>query len=152
MKVVVQRVKKGSVSVNGNVINTIGKGYILLVGMGLGDSKEEIDFIANKIAYLRIFEDEDDKMNRSILDVGGEILAISQFTLFADCKRGRRPSFIEAAPPQEASQLFDYFVEQLRTYNITVKTGIFQAMMDVELCNYGPVTIVLDSKEIWKNK
>ena len=148
MQVVIQRVNRASVTVDSKEVSRIGKGYMLLVGIARDDTKEEIEYIANKIINLRIFEDEDDKMNKSLLDVGGEILAVSQFTLMADCRKGRRPSFIDAAPPDEASALFDYFVGELRKFVPSVKTGIFQAMMDVELCNYGPVTIVMDSRQM----
>jgi D-tyrosyl-tRNA(Tyr) deacylase len=144
MRIVLQRVARASVSIDGRVVSKIGKGLLLLVGVGSGDSEERLSWLAEKCVTLRIFPDEEDRMNRSLLDVGGEVLAISQFTLYADTRKGRRPSFIEAAPPGEAEPLFDRFVEIVRGHGVTVRNGVFGAMMDVELVNEGPVTIVME--------
>ena len=140
-----QRVTRASVTVGGETISEIGPGLLLLVGVAKGDSEAEADWLAEKVAGLRILSDDDGKMNLSVRDFGGEILAVSQFTLLADTRKGKRPSFIGAAPPEEASPLFDYFCEKLRATGVaSVKTGRFGAMMDVALVNDGPVTIVLD--------
>lgn len=147
MKVVIQRSKEASVTVNGELISSIEKGYVLLVGITHDDTMEDVKYVAKKIAEMRIFEDEDGKMNRSILDAGGEILSVSQFTLYADTKRGRRPSFIEAAKPDVAKPLWESFNEELKQYGLTVKTGIFGADMKVALINDGPVTIIVESKQ-----
>ncbi|MGG0644480.1 D-aminoacyl-tRNA deacylase [Sporosarcina gallistercoris] len=146
MRVVLQRSKKASVSVNGIVAGSIDQGYVLLVGLTHTDTKEDAVYVAKKIAGLRLFEDEDGKMNRSIDETGGAILSVSQFTLYGDTRKGRRPSFIEAARPEAAEPLYNYFNEQLRSYGLTVETGVFGAMMDVELLNDGPVTIIVESK------
>lgn len=146
MKVVVQRVKKASVSVNGQIVGQIGKGLMLLIGVAQQDTEADIEFVADKCVNLRIFEDEQGKMNRSLLEVGGEILAISQFTLLGDTRKGRRPSFIQAAEPQKGNELYQKFIERLRSHGVKVETGIFGAMMDVELLNYGPVTLIVESK------
>jgi len=146
MKVVAQRVKHASVRVDKKTAGKIGGGLMLLIGIAETDTEADIDFVANKCANLRIFEDEQGKMNRSLLETNGEILAISQFTLLADTSKGRRPSFINAAGPQKGREFYEKFVEKLRTYNITVECGVFGAMMDVELINYGPVTIIVESK------
>ncbi|PKO16011.1 D-tyrosyl-tRNA(Tyr) deacylase [candidate division BRC1 bacterium HGW-BRC1-1] len=147
MKVVLQRVSEASVTVGEQTTGTIGHGLVALVGIAHGDDDFTLTTMATKVTNLRIFEDDDGKMNRSIMDVGGAILAVSQFTLFADCRKGRRPSFLGAAPPGDASVLFDCFVEKLRATGTIVETGIFQAMMDVRLTNHGPVTIILDSND-----
>ena len=140
-----QRVTRASVTVDGEAVSEIGPGLLLLVGVAKGDGEAEADWLAEKVAGLRILSDDDGKMNRSVRDVGGEILAVSQFTLLADTRKGKRPSFVGAAPPEEASPLFDYFCEKLRATGVgSVKTGRFGAMMDVALVNDGPVTIVLD--------
>ena len=140
-----QRVTRASVTVGGETVSEIGPGLLLLVGVAKGDSEAEADWLAEKVAGLRILSDDDGKMNLSVRDFGGEILAVSQFTLLADTRKGKRPSFIGAAPPEEASPLFDYFCEKLRATGVaSVKTGRFGAMMDVALVNDGPVTIVLD--------
>ena len=145
MRVVLQRVKNASVTVSGETISEIGEGLLLLVGVAKDDGEGEASWLAEKIAGLRIFNDEDGKMNLGVKDVGGEILAVSQFTLLADTRKGKRPSFIKAALPEEAEPLFDYFCERLREAGIaSVKTGSFGAMMDVALVNDGPVTIVLE--------
>ncbi len=145
MRVVLQRVKNASVTVSGERISEIGEGLLLLVGVAKDDGEGEASWLAEKIAGLRIFNDDDGKMNLGVRDVGGEILAVSQFTLLADTRKGKRPSFIKAALPEEAEPLFDYFCERLRAAGIaSVKTGSFGAMMDVALVNDGPVTIVLE--------
>jgi D-aminoacyl-tRNA deacylase len=148
MRIVLQRASRASVAVDGEVIGQIGRGLVALVGIAAGDTEAELDLMADKMLNLRIFEDEQHHMNRSLLDVGGEVLAISQFTLLANCRKGRRPSFTGAAPPEEASALFDHFVERLRAQGSHVETGRFGAMMEVDLVNAGPVTIVLDSEEL----
>jgi len=145
VRIVLQRVKNASVTVEGERISKIGAGLLLLVGVAQGDGEAGADWLAQKVAGLRIMGDEEGKMNLSVRDVGGEILAVSQFTLLADTRKGKRPSFVRAAPPEEAEALFDYFCERLREAGIdSVKTGSFGAMMDVELVNDGPVTIVLE--------
>ncbi len=146
MRVVLQRSKGASVTVEGAVTGEISSGYVLLVGITHEDTKKDADYLAGKIAQLRLFEDEEGKMNRSILDNGGEILSISQFTLYGDVKKGRRPSFISAARPETAEPLWQAFNEALRSHGLVVETGIFGAMMDVQLVNDGPVTILVESK------
>ncbi|MBI3951745.1 MAG: D-tyrosyl-tRNA(Tyr) deacylase [Acidobacteria bacterium] len=147
MRAVVQRVTSAEVRVGGAVVGRINRGLLVLLGVGAEDTEADADYLAEKIAYLRIFEDEEDKMNRSLMDVGGEMLVVSQFTLYGDCRRGRRPSYSSAAPPEQANQLYQYFVAKIRQYGVKVETGVFQEMMDVELINYGPVTILLDSQK-----
>jgi D-aminoacyl-tRNA deacylase len=147
MKVVVQRAKKAQVTVNGEVVGAIGHGLVLLVGVTHSDTLEDVAFIADKIAHLRIFEDEAGKMNLSVLDVGGDILSVSQFTLYGDCRKGRRPNFMEAAKPDHALPLYEALNEALRQKGIRVETGKFGAMMEVELINDGPVTLIVESKE-----
>ena len=140
-----QRVTRASVTVGEETVSEIGPGLLLLVGVAKGDGEAEAAWLAEKVAGLRVLSDDEGKMNRSVRDVGGEILAVSQFTLLADTRKGKRPSFVGAAPPEEASPLFDYFCEKLRAAGVaSVKTGSFGAMMDVALVNDGPVTIVLD--------
>lgn len=149
MKAVIQRVLQSDVKIDGRIAGEIGKGYMILLGVVDGDAKEDADKLIKKIPVLRIFEDENGKMNLSCLDVGGEILVISQFTLCADCSHGRRPSFTKSAPPSEANALYEYFVEGLKATGIkNVQTGEFGADMKVSLINDGPVTIILDSKEL----
>ena len=149
MKAVVQRVKSSAVVVDGETIGEIGRGYNVLLGVFPDDTKKDAEILAAKIAKLRVFEDEDGKMNLSIMDIGGEVLAISQFTLCADIKKGNRPSFITAAKPEYANELYEYFVESLKKAGVSrVETGEFGADMRVELVNDGPVTIILDSKEL----
>ena len=150
MRVVVQRVMNSSVAVDNNIVAEIGKGLLILAGMKSDDTDDDLRYMAGKIVNLRIFEDEERKLNRSVLDIDGELLVVSQFTLYADCRKGRRPSFIEAAFPALAADLFERFVAVLREYPLKVKTGVFQAMMDVRLCNYGPVTVVMESKDMRK--
>lgn len=146
MKVVLQRAKSGSVTVDGQIVGAIEQGYVLLVGVTHDDTEADIAYCAKKIAELRIWEDADGKMNNSIQDVGGAILSVSQFTLYASTKKGRRPSFTDAAHPDVAKPLWEQFNEALRQQGLHVETGIFGAMMDVALVNDGPVTIIIDSK------
>ena len=149
MRVVVQRCSRAEVRIDGTVVGTIGRGFMLLVGVTDGDTKVEADVIAKKVAQMRVFEDEHGKMNLSLHEVSGAILSISQFTLYADCKKGNRPSFIKAARPETAEPLYDYFNEVLRTqYGLQVETGRFGADMKVDFINDGPVTILLDSSEL----
>lgn len=143
MKVLVQKVMSASVTVNNQIVSAIKQGYLLFVGIEKDDNTAKADYLAKKVANFRIFTDENDKMNLSIKDVNGEILAVSQFTLAADLSRGNRPGFDTAALPQEAKPLYEYFIEQLRNYNIEVKNGIFQADMKVALINDGPCTFLL---------
>jgi D-tyrosyl-tRNA(Tyr) deacylase len=145
LKIVLQRVKNASVSVEDARFSEIGPGLLLLVGVATGDTEVEAEWLAKKVAGLRVFNDAEDKMNLSIRETSGEILAVSQFTLLADTRKGKRPSFVEAAPPVEAEPLFEYFCERLRAAGVrSVKTGSFGAMMDVALTNDGPVTVVLE--------
>lgn len=148
MRAVIQRVKEASCTVDGKQTGAIEQGFCILVGFTHADTKEVIDKVVKKIAGLRIFSDAEDKMNLSIKDVQGKILSISQFTLYASCKRGNRPGFTDAARPDVAIPLYEYFNEALRSYGITVETGIFGADMKIALINDGPVTIVLDSEEL----
>jgi len=145
MKAVIQRVKTASVTVNNEQISNIGPGLLVLLGVAHTDEPSDAEYLADKVANLRIFEDADGKMNRSLIDISGEILVVSQFTLYGDCKRGRRPSFIEAAKPDKAEKLYDYFTEQLKTKGIPAQSGKFRAMMDVALVNDGPVTLIVES-------
>ena len=145
MRAVVQRVSEASVTVDGQVVGAIGPGLLVLAAVGDGDGDNALAWMADKLVNLRIFQDDEGKMNRSLLDIGGAILAVSQFTLYGDCRKGRRPSFVHAAPPDEARSLFEQFVEHLRGTGVEVATGVFQAHMDVRLCNDGPVTVMLDS-------
>lgn len=144
MKILVQKVLNASVTVNKQLVSQINQGFLLFIGVEKGDTQNQADFLAKKIANLRIFEDKNNKMNLSIQDVKGEILAVSQFTLAADLSRGNRPGFESAARPEEAKQLYEYFVAQLQTYNLPVQTGIFQADMKVALTNDGPCTFILE--------
>jgi len=146
VKIVLQRVKKAKVLVEGKTAGEIGTGVCLLVGIEKGDREVEADYLADKVIGLRIFPDEQGKMNLSLMETGGSILAVSQFTLAASIKKGRRPSFDQAESPEQAARLFNYFVERLKTSGLKVETGVFQAMMDVYLINDGPVTFILDSK------
>lgn len=152
MRFVIQRVTGASVSVDGQVIGRIGQGLLILFGAGAGDTEELARKCAEKIVKLRIFEDENGKTNRSLADVGGELLVVSQFTLYADCKKGNRPNFLNAAPPAEAEHLYEYFTECCRQLTGQVATGSFGASMKVELCNDGPFTIILDSAELMEKK
>ncbi|HEX2183599.1 MAG TPA: D-aminoacyl-tRNA deacylase [Rubrobacteraceae bacterium] len=145
MRIVLQRVSEASVTVGGEAVSEVGHGLLLLVGVAAGDGEAQADWLAEKVAGLRIFNDEEGKMNLSVRDVGGAVLAVSQFTLLADTRKGKRPSFVHAAPPEEAEPLFDYFCKRLRASGVgTVETGTFGAMMEVALVNDGPVTIVLE--------
>jgi D-tyrosyl-tRNA(Tyr) deacylase len=144
MRMVLQRVTEASVTVAGKVVGKVGKGIAVLLGVAKGDTEKEADYLANKLVNLRIFEDNVGKMNLSVQDIGGELLVISQFTLLGDCRKGRRPGFSDAAPPEEADRLYMYFVEQLRAKGFKVETGQFQAMMLVKIYNDGPVTFVID--------
>ncbi|MFC1964631.1 D-aminoacyl-tRNA deacylase [Chloroflexota bacterium] len=146
MKAVLQRVRGASVSVANEEVGRIGRGLVVLLGVANRDTERDAQYLAEKIANLRIFSDEEGKFNLSALDIGGELLLVSQFTLLADTIKGRRPSFIEAAPPTQAEELFGYFVEQARATGLKVETGRFQKYMQVEIHNDGPVTILLDSK------
>jgi len=146
LRVVVQRVSSAGVTVDGKEVGKIGIGLVLLIGIAETDTEADIEFVATKCSELRIFQDDEGKMNRSVLDVGGDILAISQFTLLGDTSKGRRPSFIKAANPDKAEQFYKIFNQMLINKRLRVETGIFGAMMDVELTNAGPVTIIVDSK------
>jgi D-tyrosyl-tRNA(Tyr) deacylase len=146
MKVVLQRVSEARVTVEGEVVGTIGNGLLLLVGVGQEDGESDLIWMADKLAGLRIFEDEAGKMNLSVEDVQGAILSVSQFTLYGDCRKGKRPNFMAAAKPELAESLYNQFNERLRTRGLTVETGRFGAMMDVSLVNDGPVTLILDSR------
>ena len=146
MRAVVQRVTSSEVSVDGKVIGEIGAGFNVLIGISKDDTLEDLQYIKDKIINLRVFSDENDKMNLSLLDIKGEILAISQFTLYGDCRKGRRPNFMEAKGGNEAKELYDEFIELLKTSGLKVETGEFGADMKVEIHNDGPVTLVLDSK------
>lgn len=147
MRAVVQRVTRASVKVDGELTGEIGLGLLVLLGVGQDDADADADYLAEKIARLRIFEDDAGKMNLSVIDAGGAVLAVSQFTLFGDVRRGKRPSFESAARPERARELYEYFVARVRSLGLGCETGRFQAMMDVELINSGPVTILLDSKK-----
>lgn len=145
MRAVVQRVGRAQVTVNGEITGQIGPGLVVLLGVGRDDTEADATYLAEKIAGLRVFEDDQGKMNRSVQDVGGSVLAVSQFTLYGDVRRGKRPSFDAAAPPEKARQLYEFFVNQIRVAGLRCETGRFQQMMKVELVNEGPVTILLDS-------
>lgn len=149
MKAVIQRVKYANVKIDGEIVGECGKGFMILLGVHSSDTKEDAEKLMKKVPVLRIFEDDNGKMNKSLLDVDGEALVVSQFTLIADCSHGRRPSFTNSAPAQQANELYEYFVELLRQSGVrSVQTGVFGADMQVELVNDGPVTIILDSKEL----
>jgi len=145
VKAVIQRVGSAAVEVDGRAVGAIGQGILVLLGVEKGDVERDADWLAEKIVALRIFEDDGGKMNRSLHDIGGELLAVSQFTLAGNCAKGRRPSFDSAAPPADANRLYEYFVAAVRRLGTPVRTGIFQAMMQVSLVNDGPVTFVLES-------
>ena len=147
MRAVVQRVSRASVKVGGEITGEIGRGLLVLLGVAHEDTEADADYLAEKIAGLRIFEDHAGKMNLSVMDAGGAVLAVSQFTLFGDVRRGKRPSFDEAARPERARELYEYFVGRVREAGLRCETGRFQEMMEVELINSGPVTILLDSKK-----
>lgn len=149
MRAVVQRVTKASVSVNNQIVGKINHGIVVLLGVGKEDNIEDAKYLAEKIVNLRIFDDEAGKMNLSLLDVKGEALIISQFTLYGDCRKGRRPSYIDSAEPTIAKELYEKFVELVKGYGVQVETGIFAANMQVEIHNNGPVTLLLDSKKVF---
>jgi D-aminoacyl-tRNA deacylase len=146
MKAMVQRVSSASVTVNKKIISQIGNGLLILLGVGHDDTQKDADYLADKIINLRIFEDENDKMNISLKDVNGQLLVVSQFTLMGDCSKGRRPSFVKAAKPDQAKHLYEYFIQQAKDNGISTHSGVFQAMMDVSLVNQGPVTLIIDTK------
>ena len=148
MRAVLQRVLRANVTVSGETTGEIGKGLLILLGVGTEDVEADATYLVDKIVNLRIFDDASGKMNRSLVDIGGELLVVSQFTLYADVRKGRRPSYIGAASPAEANRLYEFFVEQCARHISKVATGKFQAMMDVELVNDGPVTIILDTSEL----
>ncbi len=145
MRVVIQRCKQAAVTVSGDTVGQIGKGLMVLVGVTHGDTIEDAQYLAGKVAGIRIFEDEAGKMNLGISDIGGEVLSVSQFTLYGDTRKGKRPSFIEAARPDEAIPVYEAFNKSLQQHGLTVATGIFGADMDVSLTNWGPVTLIIDS-------
>ena len=149
MRLVVQKVSQSSVKIEGEIVGAIDKGYMVLVGITNGDDELLVEKMVDKLVNLRIFEDENDKLNLSLLDVGGSVLSISQFTLYANCKKGRRPSFIDADKPDISSPLYDFFNKKLEEKGINVERGVFGAMMEVSLINDGPVTIILDSNELF---
>jgi D-aminoacyl-tRNA deacylase len=147
MKIVAQRVSEARVLVHEHTVGAISRGLLLFLGISRDDTTEDADYLLDKLLWLRIFRDEQDKMNRNVQEADGALLIVSQFTLYADCRRGRRPSFDRAAPPERARELYDYFVEAARRSPVPVQSGEFQAMMDVYLVNDGPVTILLDSAD-----
>ena len=146
MRAVIQRVSEAQVTVAGRTIGKIGDGLLILLGVAVGDSERDLRYLVEKTIHLRIFDDENGKMNRSLEDTGGSVLVVSQFTLLADCRKGRRPSFHGAAPPAEGEEMYHRYVAALRALGLNVATGEFGAMMQVSLCNCGPVTIILDSQ------
>jgi len=147
MKLVIQRVSKAEVTVSGGVVGSIHKGLLVLIGVGRDDTEQDTDYLVDKLLGLRIFPDENGKMNRNVSEAGGSLLLVSQFTLYGDCRRGRRPSFDGAAPPDRALELYEYFVRAAGRSAVPVQTGVFQAAMQVRLVNDGPVTILLDSTD-----
>lgn len=149
MRAVVQRVTRADVTVDGETVGQIGPGFLVLLGVAADDQREDVVATATKIVGLRVFEDDAGKMNRSLVDVGGSMLVVSQFTLLGDCRTGRRPSFTSAAPPERASALYQEFIAEVRGQGITVETGKFQADMKVSLTNDGPVTLLIDSKKLF---
>jgi D-tyrosyl-tRNA(Tyr) deacylase len=149
MRAVVQRVSRAKVSVEGEVTGEIGPGLLVLLGVGRDDTEASAEYLADKVVGLRIFEDDGGRMNRSVTDVAGAVLAVSQFTLYGDARKGKRPSFDDAAPPEKARGLYDHFVQRVRAAGLRCETGRFQEMMQVELVNEGPVTILLDSSKLF---
>ena len=145
MRVVLQRASQAHVDVGGRTVGAIDRGLVILLGVTHADSRQDADYLAGKIVQLRIFPDAEGRMNRSVLEAGGSLLVVSQFTLYGSCQKGRRPSFDQAAPPEQARELYEYFVKRLRLSNTVVETGVFQAEMQVYLVNDGPVTFILDS-------
>ncbi len=152
MKAVIQRVNQASVEVDGKVVGEIGTGLVVLLGIAVDDEQADADYLADKIIRMRIFGDDEGKMNLSLMEVGGEILVISQFTLYASTRKGRRPSFTHAAPPETAIPLYEYFIQQIEAQGISVARGIFGAMMLVKIFNDGPVTIILESQDRFKSR
>ncbi len=149
MRAIIQRVKKAKVEVENIVTGEIGKGLLIFLGVGENDTEKDCSYLVDKIANLRVFPDENDLMNLSLIDINGSALIISQFTLLGDCRKGRRPSFAKAAHPEKANQLYEYFIESFGSKGLKIATGIFKEMMDVSLVNDGPVTILLDSKKMF---
>ena len=149
MRAIVQRVKSANVQIDEQLVAEIESGLLIFLGISIDDQQSDIDYLISKIANLRIFRDDDLRMNKSLLDVGGQALVVSQFTLYGDCRKGRRPNFSQAAKPEKAHQLYQVFVNQLLQLGVDVKTGVFQATMEVELTNDGPITILLDSKKLF---
>jgi D-tyrosyl-tRNA(Tyr) deacylase len=149
MRAVVQRVKRAEVRVGAEVVGRIGFGFVILLGVGKEDTEAAAEALAEKVANLRVFDDAEGKMNRSLIETGGQALCVSQFTLYGDCRKGRRPSYDRAAPPDQALPLYESFVQSLRARGIPTETGRFRAMMDVELVNDGPVTLLLDSDRLF---
>jgi D-tyrosyl-tRNA(Tyr) deacylase len=149
MRAVVQRVTDARVEVAGKIVGEIGAGLLVLLGVAREDTGSDADYLAEKINNLRVFDDDQGKMNRSLLETGGAMLGVSQFTLYGDVRRGRRPSYTDAAEPEKANELYQYFVERVRSFGVKVETGVFQAMMKVSLTNDGPVTILLDSRKLF---
>lgn len=147
MRAVVQRVKNSEVKVDDNIIGSIKSGLLVFLGIGNNDGMDDIDYLIDKIINLRVFEDQEGKMNLSALDLDKDIMVVSQFTLYGDCRKGRRPSFFDAAPPDKAERLYDVFVNKINKFDLNVETGEFQAMMDIDLINDGPVTLLLDSNK-----
>jgi D-tyrosyl-tRNA(Tyr) deacylase len=147
MRAVVQRVSQGAVEVDGDIVGRIGPGLLVLLGVAADDAEKDADVLAGKIVNLRIFEDEAGKLNRSLVDCGGEILVVSQFTLYGDCRKGRRPSFVKAAAPEAGERLYERFVNQVRDLGVAVATGRFRSLMDVRLVNHGPVTLIVESPD-----
>lgn len=147
MKAVVQRVKKAKVSVNNKIISQIGHGFLVFLGIAQNDTEKQVDWLANKIVNLRIMSDEKGKMNKSLKETNGQLLIVSQFTLYGDCRKGNRPSFTQAADPVKAEKLYNLFIKRVKSLGVKVKSGIFGAMMEIELINDGPVTIIVQSSE-----
>ena len=151
MRLILQRVSQASVTVGGNTVGSIRTGLVILAGMAKSDTESDVDYLSDKVLGLRVFPDSSGKMNLDIVDAGGSLLIVSQFTLYGDCRKGRRPSFDQAAPPERAQALYNYFVDKLRSGPVPVETGVFQAMMEVHLVNQGPVTILMDTAD-WNRK
>ncbi|MBG9983379.1 D-tyrosyl-tRNA(Tyr) deacylase [Aerococcaceae bacterium DSM 111022] len=146
MRIIIQKAKKAAVKVDEKTISSIDKGFVVFVGITHDDSQKDADYCARKVANMRLFEDQDDKTNLSLADVGGSVLSISQFTLYANTRKGNRPSFVNAADPEVANNLYEYFNEQLRSYDLVVETGVFGAHMEIDFINDGPMTILIDSR------
>ena len=151
MRAVLQRVKKASVSVSGKEVGSIKKGLLVFLGVGTNDTSDDLDYLVSKITNLRVFQDKNGRMNLNLLDIRGSMLVVSQFTLFGDCRRGRRPSFTGAAPPEAAQSLYNDFIRETQQLGIRVSSGVFQEMMEVSLVNDGPVTFLLDSKKLFQS-